>query len=311
VSATAVLAVDGRSVAAAIALVVGLACFAPLLVTLRRGGSNTSPEASAADPIEVMARGVHKVLRRSGLPIALEIVEPWWRELAHIAGPRPSDDRRLQEYGDVGETSFVAELSRRLDDEHVAVRNAMVRRRCDLDVLVVGPTGIWAFEVKHWTGSFERRDDGSWWRTRTYFAKGGVHTVENTPFKSPPDEQWIYERSAVQETIRRRLPAAREVAEQIGGGIVFSHPGANWDGIAKVAQSGYGAPAFWSEHVAASPVRPEFTPSLILEVIDAVLAWHRQLVGPSARPRCALELTQRLAAEAAARAQRYCGNPAG
>ena len=309
VGATAVLAVDGRSVAAGIAIALACASLAPRLGTLHSGRSNddTSSEDSAADPVAAMARGLRVVLRKRGLPVALGVVEPWWKEVAHVVAARQSDDRPLQEYGDVGESSFVAELSRRLDDDHVALRNAMVRPRCDVDVLVVGPTGIWVFEVKHWTGTFERRNDGSWWRTRTYFAPGGVHTVERTPFRSPPDEQWIYERSAVQETIRRRVPDARELAEEIGGGIVFSHPGANWDAIAQVAQAGYGPPAFWSEHVAASPTRPELTPPLILAILDAVLAWHRQLVRPSDVPRCALELANRLAAQAAARAQRYCG----
>jgi nuclease-like protein len=310
VGAAAVLAVDRQLLAAMIAIVVGLVCFAPVLVMLRSGRSmgDRTVEAPAPDPVRTIARGIRRVRPRRGLPVALGVVEPWWAEVAHVAGLRAHEDRPLQEYGDVGESSFVAELSLRLDHDHVAVRNAMVRRRCDADVLVVGPTGIWVFEVKHWTGTFERRDDGSWWRTRTYFAPGGIHTVETTPFKSPPDEQWIYERSAVQETIRRRLPKARELAEQIGGGIVFSHPDANWDGIAGVARSGYGSPAFWSAEVAGSATRPEFTPSLVLEIIDAVLEWHRQLAGDTAgEPRCALQLTQQLSAQATTRAQRYCG----
>jgi hypothetical protein len=53
----------------------------------------------------------------------------------------------LRRYGDQGEESFVSCLSGALSKEYVAVRDLLVAQNLDADVIVVGPTGFWIYEV--------------------------------------------------------------------------------------------------------------------------------------------------------------------
>jgi hypothetical protein len=53
----------------------------------------------------------------------------------------------LRRYGDQGEESFVSYLSGALSKEYVAVRTLLVAQNLDADVIVVGPTGSWIYEV--------------------------------------------------------------------------------------------------------------------------------------------------------------------
>lgn len=52
-----------------------------------------------------------------------------------------------------GEHDFVRQLQRVLDSSHYIIYRLQQKRSDDIDVTVVGPTGIWVFEVKYWAGS--------------------------------------------------------------------------------------------------------------------------------------------------------------
>jgi hypothetical protein len=314
VGAAVVLAVMSQPAYAVIGTVlIAIVCSAPLLTGRLARRSSEAPEPTddlPARPSGMLVRGALRVWPRLGKPVALDVVAPWWTQIAHVDGPRSNDGRPFQEHGDVGESIFVADLSRQLTDEHVAIRNLLVTRGLDADVVVVGPTGIWVFEVKHWSGTIECRN-GRWWQTKRYYAPGGVLKVERKPFRWGPDEQWIKEREAIGETIRRRLPEACMFGSQIGGGIVFSHQGANWDDIVNTVRSGYGSPAFWTTTVASAPELAGLTQAMVLQILDALLEWHGRLGSEAdGEPQSAIELAEGLFSQLMARARDYCGEEA-
>ena len=77
-----------------------------------------------------------------GTPPSMEIEQAWWKRL------KPRHFAR-QRSGDRGEIDFLQSLAF-LDDSYVAVWGLLTaaKIRSDTDVLLLGPNGIWIFEVK-------------------------------------------------------------------------------------------------------------------------------------------------------------------
>jgi hypothetical protein len=88
-------------------------------------------------------------------PVPLDLSGRWWHT---VSGRSSSSVRRsgpvleARYYGDQGEEAFVSYLARALPKDYIAVRGLLVARNLDADLIVVGPTGVWVYEVKHWTG---------------------------------------------------------------------------------------------------------------------------------------------------------------
>jgi len=107
------------------------------------------PQPPAAEPEPTLDRGD---------PLPLKIRQQWCDEVSYS----PRTPRPKGTHGDEGVERFWSYLGMRLPDKYVAVRDLLVRRGLDVDILVAGPTGIWLFEVKHWTGEITCR--GGRWR---------------------------------------------------------------------------------------------------------------------------------------------------
>jgi hypothetical protein len=129
-------------------------------------------------------------------------------------------------YGDEGEAAFVSYLAGALPEEYVAINGLLVARHLDADVILVGPTGIWVYEVKHWSSEIICQD-GQWRRIKTYRQPGG-RLVQEHEMLRPFDKQWLREANAVKETLRRRLPQHPNLHEYVGGGLVFTHGGSSF-----------------------------------------------------------------------------------
>ncbi len=231
-------------------------------------------------------------------PLSLKIAQQWWDEVSYDSNARRSEAT----YGDEGVDDFWNYLVSRLPNNYVAVRDLLVRKALDVDVLVVGPTGIWIFEVKHWSGEITCRR-GKWRRKKTWHEQGGYEVCEEEDIDSF-DEQWLREQDAVEETLRRRLPQPGSLISTISGGIVFTHPEATWD-IDKSCRSGWGPPKYWAKTIVNSPALPQLTPENQLRVLDALLKWAHRLDREPAAPSCSVELAQRLFSKATGNARAY------
>lgn len=104
-----------------------------------------------------------------GSLVSLDLAPRWWGE---VSGNGISGDRS---YGDEGEEAFLWNLKATLPDGYIAVRNLLVSRSLDADLLLVGPTGIWVFEAKHWSGEIVCFG-GQWSQGRSYYESGGYLT---------------------------------------------------------------------------------------------------------------------------------------
>jgi Nuclease-related domain len=210
------------------------------------------------------------------LPDPSDLCGQWW---ATISGPTQSVRRSgptlwARRYGDVGEAAFVSHLASELPEEYVAVSGLLVARSLDADVIVAGPTGIWVYEVKHWSGEIICQD-GQWRRVKTYHKPGGRLVQEHQVLK-PFDKQWIREANAVKETLRRRGPQRPNLLEAVGGGLVFTHGGFSLFADDSCKARVY-TPGSCAETLAGSPEISGFTMQERLRAIDALLEWSDRL----------------------------------
>jgi hypothetical protein len=161
-------------------------------------------------------------------PPTLEIEEAWWNSL------RPKR-YAIQKDGDQGEIDFLKSLSF-LDNNYIAIWGLLtsVKRRSDTDVLVLGPSGIWIFEVKYWNGTISRTN-GVWARRNMY--------GQTKRYEKGPDEQWLDQKEEVSKTIRMHLSTKVWPDALIRGGIVFAHRKSRLGEIQQSAAS-YGHPVF-------------------------------------------------------------------
>ncbi len=181
----------------------------------------------------------------------------------------------------------------------MALRGPLVAPKLDADLVVAGPTGVWVFEVKNWSGEITCRG-GEWQRTKTYRERGG-RLVRETQLIRPFDGQWAREAHAVREVLRRGLPDLPDVSAAVGGGLVFPHPNLTFseDGSCR---AWYGRPESCVELISRSPAIPAYTREVRLRVLDALIEGsdrlhERQGATPWATS-SAVELAMRLHEEA-------------
>jgi hypothetical protein len=82
---------------------------------------------------------------------SLTPLQVWWQRIkvdnqVLVAG---AADRTA---GSIGERQLLSILGNQLADEYIAVGGALLLRNLDIDVVVIGPTGIWVLESKYWSG---------------------------------------------------------------------------------------------------------------------------------------------------------------
>lgn len=162
--------------------------------------------ASLAGALYMFYRGSLSV--QTQLAPSMDLTESWWKLLqpkryfVHTRGER-------------AEVEFLKSLAF-LDDHHIAVWGLLTSARItsDTDVLLLGPSGIWVFEVKYWSGVISK-DGGEWF---TEHRRGGRKRQDKRP-----DQQWVDQKEEIVKTIHMRLPTKPWLAALINGGVVFTH----------------------------------------------------------------------------------------
>ena len=176
--------------------------------------------------------------------------------------------------GTKGQVRLLNLLNARLSDDYIAIHELMVDEHLDVDVIVIGPTGIWVLESKYFKGRIYYQD-GEWRHLEKIpVARGGLYWVEKIYDKPLNlDGQWERERNAVYEAlvISGLVDEHRWLLPAIKGGIAFTHPeieiriDASCPVVCLTAEQ-------WSEVIAQERnLLPEFSIELQLEVADVLL----------------------------------------
>ena len=194
---------------------------------------------------------------RTLLAPSMTLVESWWKSLqpkhyfVHTKGER-------------AEVEFLKSLSF-LDDNHIAVWGLLTSARItsDTDVLLLGPSGIWVFEVKYWSGVVSKQG-GEWF---TEHRRGGRKKQDKSP-----DQQWLDQKEEIVKTIRMRLPTKAWLADLINGGVVFTHEKAQLGGIVG-NQVTCGKPEAWRTRIREATPGREFPVEDQLQLLDALIGY--------------------------------------
>lgn len=262
------------------------------LLSRKDPARRTKPESEPVDP-----GAAPRPVRQPDDPVGLDVKKPWLHQLGRGHVPY-----RAREEGDDGVDNFLWALEQ-LPDSYFVVRELLVAKSLDVDVLAVGPTGIWVFEVKHWSGHIACTR-GAWTRRQEYFAKGGRHVVKEQTI-NPFDGQWVREAEAVKKGLGRHL-AQNARSWKLAGGLAFTHPEASFD-IDDSCRCAFETPHRWVDDIRRAAAVDDFAPADQLAVLDALFAWAHEFEDrTNDKPADAVELAEQIHASVAARAAAYC-----
>jgi hypothetical protein len=183
--------------------------------------------------------------------LPLDVTEQWWKSVVD-AEPEPDGSARFD---------FLAYLSSSLPNDYFAVRSLLVKKSLDVDVLVIGPTGIWIFEVKDWRGRVTCRN-GVW-------RHEGPGNLSESPERAF-DEQWLDGRNTIEQTLSLKLARNARLGTLLRGGLVFTHPGLELD-IDGSSRAEYGTPAQWLQRMRNAEKIQQFSIEIQLLILDALL----------------------------------------
>lgn len=150
------------------------------------------------------------------IAVAILAVAYWLVDrLANVVANRLTDrfDKELRNHrrGQLGEEHVAEALRSHLDSEWTLYRNIILpgRKGGDLDSVLVGPTGVWALEVKNYTGAY--RYVRNRWERQT---KRGW-----APARSSPSDQVRRNAGRLHDFLE-----ADDIAQYVKGVVVWANP---------------------------------------------------------------------------------------
>jgi|GEM_PF-2804418 len=193
---------------------------------------------------------------------SLELTEQWWQAVSS------QDALESGDTAEAGQVAFLKYLAQHLPDDYFAARSPFLQSSLNVDVLVIGPTGIWLFETRHWRGRVICRG-GAWQR----------EPAPEAPLESlttPLDQSWLAGRATIEKTLSLRLARNANFGALIRGGLVFTHPDVQVqvDSSSKVQA---GTPPQWLQRIRGTSQLAQFSTEVQLLVLDVLLEYALSL----------------------------------
>jgi len=192
-----------------------------------------------------------------GLSVDLE--GRWWESLSSQEGAvlvNPKGKKKSED--------LPVALARLLPDAYAA------RRLEEGFLLLTGPGGIWLLKEEQWSGMI-RKEEGRWKQAVAKRGKFLRKQIEETPFETSPDEQWLERKEGLRGALESSLPGRAWTVRLLQGGVVFSHPKAVLDKEQiRGNRTSYGPVRAWSERILRSASVEGFTIDMQLEILEAL-----------------------------------------
>jgi Nuclease-related domain len=237
-----------------------------------------------------------------------ELLPLWQRELAVEIPTELEVDRIAEEtgkWGLIGEFDLIRALEQVASPDTYILHNVQLNPGDDLDVVVIGPKGIWYFEVKHWTADFIWQNGA--WQILQYDPM--TKNFEPVPMREYPDQQWARMRDETLATLNaegnllKKLP----VLANIQGGLVFSNVHARIE-IDRTALFRYGTIEQWVAAYQSAPRLRDMSPGRALQLVEILLKRHQSLY-PNAELHSTKDVIARVLAEVEVGIQEWVDNP--
>lgn len=200
-----------------------------------------------------------------------DVVPGWWQGLEKpilTYGEAEQEASRTQKWGLIGEYAFLRELALYSGPNTILLHSVMPKRKDDLDVVAIGPRGLWYFEIKYFNARIEWQD-GIWTIWQYDHDSRSERSVDMLEY---PDAQWM---RMCRETLAILDSKARIITE-IKGGIVFAHPDARLD-IRGPTPFRYGTLPQWMKAYREAPRLNGMNPETILYFTETLLKRHQDL----------------------------------
>jgi hypothetical protein len=193
--------------------------------------------------------------------VGVSLTDRWWDRLAI----KPLAVAKLVKE----EADFPALLEHALPDSCIAVRDLFPAQSAgEANILLLGPSGIWLFETRPWSGKVIKQD-GVWKQT--------LKRHEVKEHDQAPDAQWLEQKEAIMRAIQSRLPHLAWTSSLLQGGVVFSHPKADLRKADIVDNTApYGPAKAWLERVRQGVPDERLTLDVQLELLDLFITLGRE-----------------------------------
>ncbi len=237
-----------------------------------------------------------------------ELLPLWQRELAVGIPTEVEVDRLAEETGNwglIGEFDLIRALEGIASPDTYILHRVQLKPRDDLDVIVIGPKGIWYFEVKHWNADFIWQN-GAW---QILQFDRGTQNFEPVPLNEYPDQQWARMRDEILTTLNaegsllKKLP----VLANIQGGIVFSNVHARIE-IDRSAPFRYGTIEQWVAAYQSAPRLRDMSPGRAVQLVEILLKRHQSLY-PGVELHSTKDVIDRVLAEVEVGIQEWIDSP--
>ena len=241
-----------------------------------------------------------------------ELLPLWQRQLA-IGIPTELEVDRIAEetgkWGLIGEFDLIRALEPVASLDTYILHNVQLTPGDDLDVVFIGPKGIWYFEVKHWNADFVWQN-GAW---QILQFDQGTQKFEPVRLSEYPDQQWARMRSEAIATLNGSGESGSNVLKKlpvlgnIQGGLVFSNVHARIE-IDRSAPFRYGTIEQWVAAYQAAPRLRDMSPERALQLVEILLKRHQSLY-PEVELHSTREVIARVLAEVEAGIQEWVDSP--
>ena len=164
--------------------------------------------------------------------------------------------------GDQGEDTFVHMLQQMDLPASFIVRGLRQRQGDDVDVTVVGPIGLWVFEVKFWRDKIGYHNE-IWHYDPPHLER-----------RLAPDKEWERMAKDVKNALLGYdtfLMSRAPEFETIHGGIVFACTDARLDIVDSPVE--WGKIADWQKRLRDIEPSPQVDEAVVLAALDALLTW--------------------------------------
>ena len=234
----------------------------------------TTPPEPPENPVSHTKEDEDTPLRQKLFP---DLVPLWRREMALIV-PTEEEAHLMAEqsgrWGLIGEFDLVRQLERVVSETTYILQGLQPRTGDDMDVVVIGPKGLWYFEVKHWNARFAWSNGV--WEIWHYNHETGDYD-QRADLRETPDAQWRRMRDEALANLRAAtgdLLVRRPALGNIRGGIVFSNEHAGVE-IQRNAPFAYGSVDQWVATYKSAPRLKEMTPGRTLRLLEVLLKRHQ------------------------------------
>lgn len=210
-----------------------------------------------------------------------QVYEPVWRQWLEAMRSTPEQEIPItndmsgeEQFGRKGEQNMLFWLNDRLDDQYLGACRLQMNssEKADADVFIIGPKGLWYFEVKTWKGHVRGIGNDNWLQT----TKRGEQIKHPSPI-------WMWRRVAkeIGQILRPvwQDPLRQAHLMRLAGGVVFTLDASECElniSDGSEVKWGYLRP-YWQTQLEQAPLSKGATPSLMIKILDTVLARHQHL----------------------------------